>query len=887
MLFSSEEHLVWATGTMTGERTTPNAVSGLLWLALILCVIDTTVHAQRINSISELQTSVSFTGNDALNTTIDQTTTILDVRVPSDLRNGAEFNARIATTTSSGAGNGTVCDQPSSDGLCGVAEVPAAITFESSPLVYKYKLTRRGEIPFMYYHRRFMDCVKTQLTFESTNGSIEVAPNETFQPSRDRYDCGKNNKGPYRDLEALVACRCVIDRGVTKRQAAFTHMSTLQMARDALPSNTGSGASADGLSDFIRREYTERPDRARTAFNVAHIDDDDYLDIPPLFDADDRQLYFLRQSFMQDDDDQEYLVYNLGRRIAPKCTVYDIDPIPEQVMHIKVTLVPEDQPDLAQTLTLSTVNEGESGLRTSGSSSSDKGFGSGAFTARLQNTQSPTGSYGPSISGGIVVCQEAPAVLQSTFINTFPIISPSGRVDVTENPWIQAYPPTAEDIAARRKTSAAGLVFTNRSISQLQQREDVRARLAEYDGVPDTVFPLELGPRTMAYYYSPLEMLAVGEQCGQLGVRNSVYQNVNPAISALVNPTTASKVSFTDMYAYDASGTVAPNEQPFPEDNPLPTCFPGFGPSVTNRVPLPHQVWAETRRFERAYAADPRGNKQAPNMIPGYNVDDPNMFLLNRALYVYPAKNDVETEVIVTIAGTFLQVSSTRPPDGAFSRDHTGCAVYSANGGNAGVIGSKVCNTAQRLQVNVTASNQNADNSTAPVASTGLDPRTFGSYTVSVTCPPESGVFVQSADGQAVTTKRTQTLAPQECEVVLFPVMPRSPDLEDIPKVQRGCRLTLFLNGVAANPTDVIGDQIDVPCGVRIDYQAPDTGTYNSDNEITTGQPPPTPDSANSSLNGNFYFLLVILLALIGFLGLAGAMLACIEYYQRDFDEIG
>jgi len=151
----------------------------------------------------------------------------------------------------------------------------------------------------------------------------------------------------------------------------------------------------------------------------------------------------------------------VSRATGPHCYVYDINAIPEQVMHINVTMTPVGDPASAQTLQLSTINEPNGGLSTSGSSSSATTGQSGAFTARIENTQSATSSFGPSVVGSIVMCPDTPdGEPQASFINTIPGESP---VDVTQNPWqrvVQANPGAAQ----------SG-VFNNRMIALLQGDE--------------------------------------------------------------------------------------------------------------------------------------------------------------------------------------------------------------------------------------------------------------------------------------------------------------------------------------------------------------------------------------------------------------------------------
>ena len=765
------------------------------------------LFAQRIQSISTLDVILSSTGNDELSNTEDQPvlTTVFDVLLRPNLRNGNNFDVNIQTLSSTGAQGADVCDKPTTDGLCEIS-TPATLSFTTGNLVHRYQLKARAAIPYLYYHRRYISCS----SFDRTTSSDDLDE-----------DDGDVMNFCYREIPepALKAeCVCRTPEKLSGDKKGYNLPLVFDDDEDIwdfrgfdisqIDVSILKGKERNAIIDSFNNDFFRN---SSLFFGVDVVSNDGsvrYEPPEPAGDADGDLFYIFSQQYVssddEDDDDDLWYSHYISRRMEPLCTVYDIDPIPEEVMHVSINLEIQGQAANAETLTLSTINESNNGFSTSGSSRNNAG-GRGAFTARLQNTRSATSSYGPTAAGSIIMCpdidpKDKNGGITSSFINT---LDPIQSLDLTENPWATVFPPDDSD-GNTRKTSAAGKLFDRESIAALQSR------------------PIDkVGPRSGIYYYDSLTSSTVGSGCGEMGVTNRIYANVPAQISNVVKKTTLKEVSMDLMRGN------------FSKPGILPTCIPGFGPSSAQNTPTPGIMLAEQKRFMDEFDASPDTVRNVPHLPPFYNIIDPNIYFYNGYMYVTSNQADIETEAIVTISGSFLRVTGTQP-SGVMDRDATYCAMLSESTSEStvGVVGTTVCNTAERLQVDNPDMIDIDNDAVFPNITVQVDPALVTQYTLQLSCDPSSGVAVKtSTTSETSTLKFTGFLEPGRCEVVQFDI---TPTVDSLPEDSR-CELSLLNTQGILAPGQVIIDRVNVPCTLNIDYTPPVENVNDRNGSVIQG----------------------------------------------------
>lgn len=755
----------------------------------------TSASAQRIASISTIDATLRYDQNNPLDngTTstgeINRQTTVLDVFVRPGTNSSEQFRFNINTFSSSGGDGASECNRPDPGGACRQS-TPVSVTFETSPLRHRYELRLRKRIPYLYYHRRFLSCPAfTRSDIVSTSSQ-----------------CAQDN------VAERAECEC---------QRTFTEPENALYTFNAFDAFTSS------IEELANREATYgdriiQSEFARNAslyFNAVVYDDDDgttaYVPPAPVGDVDESTIYVLSHvydviafvtpsppSFLPIASLEGYRSNYVGRATGPFCYVYDINSIPEQLVHVTITLTPDDNPQAVQRLTLSTINEANSGNSTSGSSIGVNFGEGGAFTARIENTQSASSSYGPNLGGSIVMCpdpSDPDSQLTATFINTNPI---NENPDLTVNPWREAFADNLEE--------AAGRVFDAESLNILRAKPPVAADAA-HAGI---------------YYYDWLETRTVGDQCGQVGVTNSIYSYAHPQIASVVNQATVQSVS-VDLIRGNESYPTA-----------LPSCFPGFGPSVGANTPLPGRMLASQRKYRQKYLEDPGSVGDPPHVPPYFNTEMPNVWFRDRYMYYEAEANDVEVEVIMTVSGSFLQTIATRP-DGEIRADASACNVLVEQDAAsvAGELSVLVCNSAERVQIDAPDADMASNDFTTLSNETTIDQtlRAEFGYGVQASASEDSGIRIRSrTGGEASQIKFTSALEPGLCERVTFDLTLTAETLNE----ETSFVLVELLSTEAQNnPSAMILDSVQISCVLTNNYVRPNT-TDEGDIDTQLVQPP-------------------------------------------------
>jgi hypothetical protein len=808
---------------------------------------------QRIAGITTIEATLDYSNNDPLDDgtgpggTTTRQTTVLDVFVRPELDGDTAFRFNVTTLSTSGTQGTDLCDAPSSDGQCAVA-TPMSVRISSSKLMQRYELRLRRAIPYLYYHRRFITCDGFTLDLLTSTDKGECYNAERYSAAEraeclcrgDRLNNAPSNGYPFAAPDVF--------------RYSFANFDPVAATIDRV-------SSRSSLLDenVVLRDYARNASLYFNAVERSESTGAEYTPPAPGFDADGDTLYFL--SHLYDATDVKAGVSSsttssslvalaiqeigrvrsnyVGRATGPLCYVYDINAIPEQVLHVTVEMTPDNgDTSRTQTLELSTVNEANGARFTSGSSRNAATQQSGAFTARIENLQSPTSSFGPSLTGSIVMCADGAQDSRASFINTIPVDT---ATDVTQNPWRSAFQDNPED--------ARGRVFDAETISLLRNQP---GQLSATDS------------RAGIYYYSAAETNTVGEDCGQVGVTNRVYAGVPPQIANLVTSATVRDVSL-DLIRGNESARTA-----------LPSCFPGFGPSVGRDTPLPGRMLARQRMYRDELDSDPSAFvPQPPHVPPVYNARDPNVYFADRFMYYEPpGASDVEVELIITVSGSFLSVTEQRSA-GSITDGSSFCAVrvLKDTGETVGALSALVCNDAERVQAPATG--DNATDATADDAAIRSRSAQFG---VQAECPEDSGVRVKGTGASSASQiVFTGILEPGVCERVFFDLVLLQDTLDPNLAV---CNIELISTSAPNNPSEVFLDRARVGCSLTNDYEPPPT-TDEGDID-TTLSAPPGPDLLDED-DSVFDHLGALIMGMVigGLLLVMGIVLTCMccNYY--------
>lgn len=817
-----------------------------LALAIALCIAVSLrdVTAQRIGGITSIEAMLDYSQNDPLDDgttsggTTTRQTTVLDVFVRPELREDTAFRFNVTTLSTSGEQGTDLCDKPRSDGTCSIA-TPVAITISASKLVQRYALRLRRAIPYLYYHRRFISCdgfTAADLTSTSTNVCFDA----------ERFNAAQR-----------AECLCRTDMLATSNVDPFSRPDDFRYSFatfDPIAIDIGRMSKQTNLLEesVVLRDYSRNASLYFNAVERSERTGVEYTPPPPRGDVDGSTLYVLNHIY-----DKTYAsglfagvsvvdyigrVHSnyVGRATGPLCYVYDIDAIPEQVLHVTVAMTPIGRSSSeAETLELSTINEYNGGLSTSGSSRNINTGKSGGFTARIENLQSPSSSFGPSLGGSIVMCPDSDNSVHTSFINTVPV---DARTDVTVNPWREAFRDDPEN--------ARGRVFDPETISLLRNREGALNSQTSRAGI---------------YYYSNAETNTVGEDCGQVGVTNKVYAGVPAQMANLVTAATVQNVGLDLIRGNESSRTA------------LPSCFPGFGPSVARDTPLPGRMQARQKMYTSELETGINASiPQPPHVPPVFNARDPNVYFIDRYMYFEPpGVSDVEAEVIITVSGSFLSVAEQRSA-GSIVQDASYCAVRVLNGTGetVGQLSALVCNDAERVQASATAEDAEATDDATDDANDALSAQ----FTVQAECPETSGVrVVGGAAGSATQITFTRVLEPGVCQRVDFNVSLIDATLD--PQLSF-CNVDLISNSAAGRPSDVFLDRVQLGCSLTANYVPPPT--TNEGNISTTLSKPPGPNLLEEEPSTLDHLgILIVLIGSIGFFLVSVLCQACIlgNYY--------
>lgn len=335
-------------------------------------------------------------------------------------------------------------------------------------------------------------------------------------------------------------------------------------------------------------------------------------------------------------------MYGMFYQLGPMCNVY-VPESPEVVGRITVTLRNTDTGAEEQ------VQVDTSNYETAASSSD------GSVLVRVINQQSATDDTGQNIGGAILVCGDGEPAAGSLGTQIVPPLEMfAAGADVLQNPWLQF------------SEEQVGYTMPAAQLLQLTR--------------PNPTTP----PNLFWWWVDAVRALAMGRQCGELGVAPNYYEQ------GFLESTDFSYLrTFNSLTGYPYSRLLGVER--------IQTCVPGFGLDYRGlNFSTPCQAAAYfarmnngslEQRMQRLLVDQQNQRAYVPSM---YSSVFPNVAFQGEDMYVYQPL-DVQWEVSIAARGDFLGVIQ-QVVSGSIDRTiGTGCSLLPGQLGHAGTVSVRVC----------------------------------------------------------------------------------------------------------------------------------------------------------------------------------------------------
>lgn len=477
--------------------------------------------------------------------------------------------------------------------------------------------------------------------------------------------------------------------------------------------------------------------------------------------------------------------------LAPMCQVWQVQNPPAVYSVITINATGQG---FSQVWNLTSVGQGASAASPLGN-----------ILARIQNIESPSGNTGEDISGLIITCTDNDTIPFSMMVpGTTPQTNPwtyKELIDPTFNKTFRL--PTPENIAA-----LSG-VAQNNSMWMFVNTETSRG---------------------------------YGENCGQMGVAENIYQFPPPAL--FYTNYAARYRSFDLTYAEIL------------KFSQIMTCVPGFGfPYLGLTTVTPCNAVSQFRLLQDLMNSTGKPIYKIDNLPLLYDPVNENMWITNNTLFVSPPPRGISFEIVTSFAGSFVGVGA-KVPTASINTAYSSCYVSTADGGCGASIQSI---NETNCAIYVTVCN------TSPVGFPGF-------YSLGTTCTSDSGIAPLSS----LFNPEISNLGGQNCTMVTIPLL-----ITGVLGTSPTCTVTVYSNAFGIVPQAVKLSTATFTCGVNNATRAnpPVPMKYNlSDIPVAYANPTPVPvpqPAGEDKWIIGFTIAMAIIFAGIIILGLFLCVLKC------------